>query len=58
MLDVQDEAHFDFWNTRDFSANSAGPFSSYTRIKGNVDGALGIWGGYSVDSYRLFVPYE
>lgn len=53
-----DEAHFDFWNTRDFSANSAGPFSSYTRIKGNVDGALGIWGGYSVDNYRLFVPYQ
>lgn len=52
-----DKDHFDFWNTRDFSANSAGPFSSYTRIKGNVDGALGIWGGYSVDNYRLFVPY-
>lgn len=53
-----DEAHFDFWNTRDFSANSAGPFSSYTRIDGNVEGALGIWGGYSVDNYRLFVPFQ
>ncbi len=53
-----DKAHFDFWNTRDFSANSAGPFASYTRIKGNVAGALGIWGGYSVDNYRLFVPYQ
>ena len=53
-----DEAHFNFWNTRDFSANSVGPFSSYTRINGNVDGALGIWGGYSVDNYRLFVPYK
>lgn len=53
-----DEEHFDFWNTRDFSANSAGPFSSYTRIDGNVDGALGIWGGYSVENYRLFVPFE
>ena len=53
-----DKEHFDFWNTRDFSANSAGPFSSYTRINGNVQGALGIWGGYSVDNYRLFVPFE
>lgn len=53
-----DKEHFDFWNTRDFSANSAGPFSSYTRINGNVEGALGIWGGYSVDNYRLFVPFE
>lgn len=53
-----DEAHFDFWNTRDFSANSAGPFSSYTRIQGNVQGALGIWGGYSVDNYRLKVEVE
>ncbi len=53
-----DEDHFDFWNTRDFSANSAGPFSSYTRINGNIEGALGIWGGYSVDNYRLFVPFE
>jgi len=53
-----DEAHFDFWNTRDFSANSAGPFASYTRIAGNVDGALGIWGGYAVDNYRLYVPFD
>lgn len=52
-----DEAHYDFWNTRDFSANSQGPFSGYTRIASNVNGALGIWGGYAVANYRLYVNY-
>lgn len=51
-----DKAHFDFWNTRDFNANSGGPFSSYTRIATNIEGGLGIWGGYAVDTYRLFAP--
>jgi hypothetical protein len=51
-----DKAHFDFWNTRDNSANSGGPFSNYIRIKGNLHGALGIWGGYSVSYYSTYVP--
>ncbi|MBK8348299.1 MAG: DUF4249 domain-containing protein [Saprospiraceae bacterium] len=51
-----DKAHFEFWNTRDFSANSGGPFSSYTRISSNVTGGLGIWGGYAIESYSLYPP--
>ena len=51
-----DKAHYDFWTTRDFSANSGGPFSSYTRIKTNINGGLGIWGGYSVSYLRLYCP--
>jgi len=51
-----DKAHYDFWNTRDFSANSGGPFSSYTRIATNIKGGLGIWGGYAVHTYRLYAP--
>jgi hypothetical protein len=51
-----DKVHFDFWNTRDFAANSGGPFSNYTRIAGNVDGALGIWGGYSISEYVIPIP--
>jgi hypothetical protein len=51
-----DKAHFDFWNTRDFSANSGGPFSSYTRIATNIKGGLGIWGGYACNTYRLYAP--
>ncbi len=48
--------HYDFWRTRDFGANSGGPFASYTRISTNINGGLGIWGGYAVANYRLLVP--
>ena len=51
-----DKDHFDFWSTLEFSANSNGPFSSYTRIAGNVEGGLGIWGGYASAYYHLKVP--
>jgi hypothetical protein len=47
-----DRAHFDFWNTVDFNAINQGPFASYTRIKSNVKGGLGIWGGLSASYYR------
>ncbi len=43
-----DEAHFLFWNTLEFNAANQGPFSSYTRIQSNINGGLGIWGGYNV----------
>jgi hypothetical protein len=51
-----DREHFDFWKTRDFAASSGGPFASYTRIKTNINGGLGIWGGYHVGVTRLFCP--
>lgn len=51
-----DFEHYDFWRTRDFAANSGGPFSSYTRISSNIKGGLGIWGGYAVTNYSLYVP--
>lgn len=53
-----DEAHFEFWNTLEFSRNNSGPFSSYNRVTSNVDGALGVWGGYSVRYYDEFVPFK
>jgi len=52
-----DEAHFNFWNTLEFSRNNAGPFSSYNRVTSNVDGALGVWGGYAVGFYEEVVPF-
>ena len=52
-----DEAHFDFWNTLEFSRNNSGPFSSFNRVSSNVDGALGIWGGYAVGFYEDVVPF-
>ncbi len=51
-----DKEHYDFWNTFEYSLNGQGsPFTSYTRIAGNVDGGFGIWGGYSVQLEELIV---
>ena len=46
-----DRAHFDFWNTLEFNAANQGPFSSYTRVADNIEGGIGIWGGYSNSIY-------
>lgn len=51
-----DKAHFDFWNTWQKEQSNGGPFSSYTRIQSNIQGGLGVWGGYSVSYYHLIVP--
>jgi len=53
-----DEAHYEFWNTLEFSRNNSGPFSSYNRVTSNVDGALGVWGGYAVRYYEELVPVK
>lgn len=50
-----DEAHFDFWNTLEFSNANQGPFASYTRLQTNIVGGLGVWGGYSVSYDTLVV---
>lgn len=48
-----DEPHYEFWNTLEFNKANQGPFSSYTRIKSNIEGGLGIWGGFSASYYEL-----
>jgi len=50
-----DRVHFDFWSTLEFNAVSQGPFSSYTQVSTNIDGGLGIWGGYSISQYQIVV---
>ena len=52
-----DEPYFDFWNTLEFSNANQGPFASYTRLQSNINGGLGIWGGYSVSFYTRVVDY-
>ena len=52
---TMDQSLFDFWNTLEFSINNQGPFSTYTRVKTNVSGALGVWGGLYVKNYKLIV---
>jgi hypothetical protein len=43
-----DKAHFDFWRTLEQSNRSQGnPFASPTTINSNINGGIGIWGGYA-----------
>lgn len=51
-----DKAHFNFWNTLEYNANSGGPFSAYTRVKHNIVGGMGIWGGYNASYLDTIVP--
>ncbi len=53
-----DEAHYNFWNTLEFNRINQGPFSSYTQIDNNINGGLGIWGGYAAHYYELIVEDE
>ncbi len=50
-----DGANFNFWNTLEFNAINQGPFSSYTRVETNINGGIGIWGGYSAYYYTQIV---
>lgn len=50
-----DKAHYDFWNTLEYSASNQGPFSNYTLVESNIQGGLGIWGGLSATYYELLV---
>ena len=52
-----DKKTFDFWRTMEFAYGSIGnPFSSPTKVLGNVNGALGYFGGYAVQYKTLIVP--
>lgn len=52
-----DHSTYDFWRTADFAYTSTGnPFATPTRITGNVQGALGYWGGYGVTYRTIIIP--
>jgi len=53
-----DENVYDFWNTLEANTQSGGPFSGITVIKGNVENALGVWGGYGVQEISISIPKE
>lgn len=49
-----DKSVFSFYQTLTFSAGSVGnPFSSPTKIQGNVSGALGVWAGLGTKMYTI-----
>ena len=49
-----DRATYDFWYTIE-NDGGATPFSNPTTIKTNVNGGLGIWGGYHNSFYSVFI---
>jgi hypothetical protein len=52
-----DKNTYDFWRTMEFSYASIGnPFSSPTKVLGNVRGALGYFGGYAVQYKTIVIP--
>lgn len=52
-----DRPHYDFWTTLESDQNNQGnPFGMPTRIMSNVEGGLGIWGGYGASYSKLIVP--
>ncbi len=49
--------HYDFWNTIEYQeGNRANPFSSTTRINSNIEGGLGVWGGYAANYDTIILP--
>lgn len=52
-----DKPHFDFWRTLEFELGSQGsPFASPIKIISNINGGLGIWGGYAPSYKTIIVP--
>ena len=53
-----DKPHYDFWRTLEANRQTQGnPFSSVVYVKSNVNGALGVWGGYgSITGSFVRVP--
>lgn len=50
-----DKAHYDFWLTMEFDRNQTGnPFGRPTKVLTNINGGLGVWGGYGA-SYQQII---
>ncbi len=51
-----DNAHYRFWYTLEADRGSSGsPISSPVKIKSNINGGLGIWGGYGVSNHSIII---
>lgn len=52
-----DKATYDFWHTWEYAwSNESNPFSNPTTVLGNVNGALGYWGGYAAQYKTVIIP--
>ncbi|PCJ27450.1 MAG: hypothetical protein COA97_04070 [Flavobacteriales bacterium] len=53
-----DQPHFQFWNSFEIATfNNGNPFSAPATIKTNIEGGLGVWGGYGV-TYDTLVAVD
>lgn len=50
-----DKAHYDFWRTVE-NDNGDTPFSAPIKVNGNVEGGLGVWGGYGSVYDTIIIP--
>lgn len=51
-----DYDHFRFWETIEDQWRSGGPYATPTYVKSNIQGGLGIWGGYSPTYDTIIIP--
>lgn len=52
-----DKAHYDFWITIETDRNNSGnPFGRPTVVRSNINGGLGIWGGYGAIYRIVYAP--
>lgn len=51
-----DEAHYQFWLTLEYNTSADGPFTSFTKVATNIEGGIGIWGGYGSSEHTIIVP--
>lgn len=50
-----DREHFEFWRSVETQeANNGNPFASSAPIDGNINGGLGIWGGYGLSFDTIY----
>lgn len=49
------KSHYDFWRTLENDGGDS-PFSSPIKIKTNINGGLGIWGGYGSNVVEIIIP--
>lgn len=49
------KSHYDFWRTLESDGGDS-PFSSPVKIQTNINGGLGIWGGYGSRTKTIIIP--
>lgn len=55
-LTTMDASHFKFWSSFEQQLSSGGnPFAAPATVLSNIEGALGIWGGYGVQYDTIFI---